>query len=222
MRLPAQKLEELKGLVQAWRGVKHVTRDELESLAWKLQHACQVVPHGRTFLCRVFELMSVTRSAVRPIRLNESFRSDLQWWAMFFEDWNGVSLLHEYFPRPPDHHVYTDASGNFGCGALWQAFWLQYQWPPWYQDQNITVKELLPIVLACALWGTTWQSASVMVYCDNAATVEVVNVGYSKVPAIMHLRAWISAQWRLSLISWFDAGAWRAPSLSSVMAASNM
>ncbi len=187
MRLPAQKLEELKGLVQAWWGVKHATRDELESLAGKLQHACQVVPSGRTFLRRMFELMSVARSAVRPIRLNESFRSDLQWWAMFLEDWNGVSLLHEYCPRPPDHHVYTDASSNFGCGALWQAFWLQYQWPPWYQDQNITVKELLPIVLACELWGTTWKSASVMVHCDNAATVEVVNAGYSKVPAIMHL-----------------------------------
>ena len=52
---------------------------------------------------------------------------------------------------------------------------------------NIAFQELLPIVLACAVWGDRWHNASVRVFCDNMATVAIVNSGYSKVTSIMHL-----------------------------------
>ncbi len=130
MRLPPGKLHELRQLVREWRGARSCLKPELESLAGKLQHACQVVQPGWTFLRRIFELMSSVRSRYRPIRLGKSFRSDLQWWDTFLEDWNGISFLHECCPRRPDLHVYTDASGNYGCGALWQSCWFQYRCSP--------------------------------------------------------------------------------------------
>ncbi len=187
MRLPQQKLCNLRRLIREWQGARHCSKRELESLAGSLQHACQVVPPGRTFLRRIFELMSVARQRHRPIRLNKSFRSDLRWWDTFLEDWNGISFLHECCPRRPDHHVYTDASGKFGCGALWQASWFQYCWPPAYQEKSIAIKELLPVVLACAIWGPMWQDTSVLLHCDNEAVVEVLNAGCSKDNHIMHL-----------------------------------
>ena len=52
------------------------------------------------------------------------------------------------------------------------------------QDASITVKELLPIVLACAVWGPIW-CCSLMVHCDNATAIMVINSGYSRVPQIM-------------------------------------
>ena len=54
-------------------------------------------------------------------------------------------------------------------------------------EDSITFKELLPIVLACGAWGPLWQNSSVLVHCDNQGAVAAVNSGYSKVQAIMHL-----------------------------------
>ena len=48
-------------------------------------------------------------------------------------------------------------------------------------DKSILWMELLPIVLAAAVWGRVGQKLRVMVHCDNMGTVAVVNSGYSKV-----------------------------------------
>ena len=54
-------------------------------------------------------------------------------------------------------------------------------------EQNITVKELLPIVIAAALWGPGWVGKTVRAQCDNAAVVAIVNSGSSREPEAMHL-----------------------------------
>ena len=55
------------------------------------------------------------------------------------------------------------------------------------QDKDsITLKELLPIVFACGVWGPAWQNSQVLVQGDNQGAVAVVNSGYSKVQAVMH------------------------------------
>ena len=56
-----------------------------------------------------------------------------------------------------------------------------------FRDLPITQKEVLPVVLACAVWGEQWFSQMVQVYCDNEAAVSVLNSGYSRDPQIMHL-----------------------------------
>ena len=194
LRLPPSKLKELQELLDQWLGRRSCTRRELESLVGKLAHACKVVRPGKTFLRRMFELLSGARQPYHHLRLNVAFRSDLMWWALFVKAWNGVSLLQEFGSSQVAHHVWTDASGKFGCGALWRTKWLQYQWPAEYQeaqlklkDAGIMLKELLPVVLACAVWGPMWANSSVLFHCDNLGTVSVINSGYSKVSQVMHL-----------------------------------
>ena len=86
------------------------------------------------------------------------------------------------------------ASGHFGCGAVWGDAWFQLQWPQSYQVQelrllqeSITFKELVPIVVACAVWGPLWATKPVTVHCDNEGTAAAVNSGYSRVSQIMHM-----------------------------------
>ncbi len=55
------------------------------------------------------------------------------------------------------------------------------------EEDSITMKELLPVVLACATWGMEWADSMVVVHCDKEGAVSAVNSGYSKVPQIMHL-----------------------------------
>jgi hypothetical protein len=52
---------------------------------------------------------------------------------------------------------------------------------------QITVKELLPIVISAAVWGDQWAEQTVRCRCDNAAVVAIVNSGKSKDAMVMHL-----------------------------------
>ena len=194
IRLPRAKLEELRVLLQQWRGRKSCTRKELESLTGKLAHAAKAVKPGKTFLGRMFRLLGGVRKAHYRVRLNLSFRSDILWWDTFAASWNGVSLLK---PTAEECvHVWTDASGAFGCGAFVPASqdWFQFKWPDSYlaegvqlKEESIALKELLPIVMSCAIWGRDWASRTATMHCDNLGVVSLVNSGYSRVPQIMHL-----------------------------------
>lgn len=51
----------------------------------------------------------------------------------------------------------------------------------------IVVKELLPIILACAMWGTLWESMQVYCHCDNQAVVACLWSRTSKNAHCLHL-----------------------------------
>ena len=53
--------------------------------------------------------------------------------------------------------------------------------------RNIMVKELIPIVLSCVVWG--WQLAGkcMLIECDNSSIVVAVSKQYTKEQAAMHL-----------------------------------
>ena len=114
-------------------------------------------------------------------------RSDLAWWDLFLNSWNGFSLLRPHRLASPDHEFFTDASGAYGCGMIWGDQWIQLKWPQPYMDHPIAPKELIPIVMACILWGQTWQGKVVHVHFDNEAVVAVVNSSYSRDSQLMHL-----------------------------------
>ena len=187
LRLPQEKLVELRVLLSGWRAKKYCLTRDLQSLVGKLQHACKVVRPGRTFLRRMFELLKGSSRRQRYIRLNSAFRSDLAWWHAFLETWNGVSMLVDAADAPPDTHLYTDASGGIGCGAWSGRFWFQYLWSERFAARSIAVKELVPIVMACLAWGTAWRRQKVLAHCDNQAVVEVINTGSFKDPELMQL-----------------------------------
>ena len=185
LRLPVRKLLELKSLIAEWATRKSCTKRDLQSMVGKLQHACKVVRPGRTFLRRMFELLKGVKKKDHFIRLNAAFRSDLRWWQRFLEEWNGVSMIA--MSGGTELHLYSDASGSFGCGAWQNNRWFQFAWPADYAGQSIATKELVPIVMACVLWGEAWRNQQIVAHCDNQAVVEVVNAGYCKDPALMQL-----------------------------------
>lgn len=189
LRLPEDKLQRLRALLDNWGDRRHCERKQLESLIGLLNHACKVVRSGRSFLRRMIDLLHSVHHPPHskiPIRLNKGFRSDLAWWSMFVRDWNGVSFL-----QPPAHlsqvELYSDASGSWGCGTYSGVEWFQLQWDPTSQHLSIAEKELIPIILACAAWGSSWQNQRVICHCDNQVIVACLQSRTSKNPGIMHL-----------------------------------
>lgn len=194
--LSPAKLSELQQLFASWVGRRSCSKKELESLVGKLGHATRAVVLRKMFMRCMFELLAGAQQAHHHVHLNALFRSGVLWWATFLGSWNRMAMMQTQGQGQPSHHVWTDASGRFRCGGVCPALqaWLQLQWPEpsslgavQLREESILLQELLPIVLACAVWGPNWQGSRVVVHCNNTGALAVVNTGYSKVPQIMHL-----------------------------------
>ena len=111
---------------------------------------------GRTFLRRMINLLSVAKKMHHRIRLNIEFRSDLLWWATFLPRWNDISMMSTASHSQVSARITSDASSSWGCGTF-----MTSGWPETWRDLHITVKELLPIVMAwpCGISGLEEQSS---------------------------------------------------------------
>ena len=87
----------------------------------------------------------------------------------------------------PQFTLVSDASGSWGCGAYWGSQWFHLQWPAGLQALSIAVKELIPVVIAAALFGRQWKGHLIKMVVDNMSVVHVLNSTYSKDPHLMHL-----------------------------------
>ena len=81
----------------------------------------------------------------------------------------------------------SNVSGNRGCGAYSGPHWFMLPWTGSIADYHITLKELIPIVIVGAIWGSTWRGSTVLAQYDNTTVVHIVNHSSSKNPDTMHL-----------------------------------
>ena len=154
IRLPSEKLTRIQREVSSWLQKRSATKRQILSLIGLLQHATKVVRQGRTFVTRMYKVAAKVKELSYYTRLSKEFKSDLFWWHYFLEHWNGLSLLRSAKNTiPADLSIQTDASGNWGCGAVCGNHWFQWPWPDVWWDVNIMAKELMPIVISCVVWG---------------------------------------------------------------------
>ena len=186
LHLPEDKLQRMMQIVSEWLPRKVCTRRELESLIGTLQHAAKVIRPGRSFLRRAISLLSIAKRPHHHIRLNHEFKSDLMWWKVFGSHWNGASLL--VIPQAtPQAMLTSDASGSWGCGAWSGSDWFQLQWDKLSASKQITIKELVLIVIAAVIWDHSWRGHQVVSRCDNSAVVAIINSRYSREKDLMQL-----------------------------------
>ena len=204
--LPSDKLKRLVTTITQWGTRRTCSKQELQSLIALLNHACKVIRPGRTFLRRMIDLVTTVRSSApksATIRLNNEFRADLAWWAEFLSQWNGSS----FFPPPlhiPRLALTSDASGSWGCGAWHGTAWFQIRWNERAQPLTIAEKELIPIIVACATWGQSWQGKHITCYCDNQVVVACLRSRTSRHMGMMHLircLAFVEARLKFTLAS---------------------
>ena len=186
--LPAEKIQRIQTSLSSWLKKKKATKREILSLVGLLQHATKVVKPGRTFVARMYATAAKVRRLSFYTRLTRGFRSDLQWWHMFIIRWNGISLLHNTLTTiPSDFQIQTDASGSWGCGAHFNGKWILLPWSADWAPISIMAKELVPILLSCAVWSRMLSKRKIEFKCDNRSVVEAVKKGSSKDTMAMHL-----------------------------------
>ena len=72
------------------------------------------------------------------------------------EQWIGISMLWDIHNKYPDLWVISDASGSWGCRAIWQNEWCQLPWDAHFKYEDIAMKGLVPVVVAAVVWGHNW------------------------------------------------------------------
>ena len=174
-RLPDEKLQRIRTVVAAWLSRKKATKQEILSLVGLLQHATKVVKPGRTFVARMYSKAARLKKLSHFTRLTKDFHSDLRWWHLFISTWNGVSFL-ECSPHAPspDDRITTDASESWGCGAVFETQWFQLARSTEWTRMDIMAKELVPIVLSCAVWGPLILGKKLEFRCDNNSLVDAL------------------------------------------------
>ena len=118
LKISEQRLQDTMKELDKWNNKKSCSKRDLLSLVGKLGFICKVVKPGRTFIRRMIDLSKTVKFLHFRIKLNRSFRADLDWWRMFLPHWNGISVIH----REVDTELYTDSS-DVGIGAIYGNQW---------------------------------------------------------------------------------------------------
>ena len=101
-----------------------------------------------------------------------------------------MSLFKIGDPFPPPYIVIqSNASGCWSCAVFCDGKWLQWKWPREWAHIAIMPKELVPIVLSCAVRGPSLSRKRVLFQCDNAGVVAAIRKGSAKEALVMHLRS---------------------------------
>lgn len=180
VRLPADKLKNCVEEIRELLKHKSTRLRKLQSVIGLLNFACQVILPGRAFLRRLIDLTIGKEAPHHWIKIADAL-PDLAMWLEFLSHHNGtVVFVDESVLSNHDVHLYTDASGKLGYGAVFGVDWFSGVWSDWWVGKNIMMLELYPIVIAIEVWGPRLRNKRLTLFTDNMALVTVLNKQTSK------------------------------------------
>ena len=189
LRISEQRLQDVYDELIKWNDRKQCTKRQLLSLIGKLTFISRVVKPGRIFVHRMIELSKHVKHLHFIVKLNKSFRADVEWW--FLPTWNGISAFQE--DKWNDNkcvELFTDSS-DVGIGAVYKTEWLYEVFTSCSKldivNTSITWRELYALVRAIATWDDKLCNKLIIMNCDNIAVMYVLNSGSSKDVNIMNL-----------------------------------
>ena len=112
----------------------------------------------------------------------------------FLEEFNGICHIPDSVWLDSDTLcLYTDSSGSpeLGCGCFLNGKWTFFPWPKAWQSlrvmYDITFLEMVPVLLALALWGEELRGRNILLYIDNEALVSIINKQTCRSKSVMVL-----------------------------------
>ena len=194
MRLPQDKLLELKDKITSCLHSKKITLRDLQSLIGALNFACQVIVPGRAFCRRLIDATCNLRRPNHKTRLTRGMKEDLEIWLRFLSNYNGATvMLDKEWCSNSDLELFTDSAAGMGkgFGIYFEGRWAQSCWPSKWENtdimNDITFLELFPVVVAVNLWGSYLKNKKILFHVDNQAVVVIINKKSSKSQRVMSL-----------------------------------
>ncbi|KAI2647038.1 Pro-Pol polyprotein [Labeo rohita] len=156
--LPKEKIDRMVLVASTLLTNSSCSTRELLSIPDHLNFTMRIIPQGRPFISHLLSLVSSAHALEDHISLTDS------------------NLISSSI----DIQLYTDAAPSVGFGGFFRGRWFASTWPPQLADlpqqlSSSALFELYPLVAAASLWGKEWSATSIVVHCDNKATVHCIN-----------------------------------------------
>lgn len=185
--IPPEKINKYSLSVAKLLSVPHCSLRELKSVIGQLHFCCTVIPAGRCFLRRLYNLTANRSNPNSPVPLPPWAKDDLSTWAKFLSVFNGRNLyLYLWTGNSLDLRMFTD-SCKTGYGGTFRSHFIQGLFPQNWQSFNIATLELYPIFLLVKIFALDLAHSNILFYCDNEAVVCIINNKSSKDPKLMSI-----------------------------------
>ena len=175
------RLQEIHELLSVWINKRSANKKQLQSLIGKLQFVAKCVRPGRLYISRLLNVLSKLKLQHHRFKLSTEFKKDLKWWILFMDHYNDISLMHDTKWLTPDSEFSTDACIS-GCGGFFRGEYFHTPFPSFVLNDcsHINGLELITLLVAVRLWGYQCKYKRLLIFCDNLATVTVLNTGKCK------------------------------------------
>ena len=195
MSIPPEKIEAILQELRVWLGEVTIQLKELQKLLGRVFHATKCCIGARLFCNRLLDgLRAAYRSGYTPI--TQEMKMDVFWLVAFLQQFNGV-----HFIRQPtiQQTLYVDSCLTAG-GAAWGTAMFTALYPPSLVacQWHISQLEAFTLLLALRFWQSQLARQNIWIFCDNAATVAVMQSGRSVDP---FLRACAREVWLLATLN---------------------
>jgi hypothetical protein len=199
VRLPAEKKDKALSLLKPYVASESssISLSELQSLTGFLAFASYVVPLGRTFIRRLYNMLFHFPHGQPNLRRRVSSEAlkDIHWWYDAIIAVPSKAIPRPGAPPPPTIQVYSDASslkglgGYFLCGnettaelTVEKAFSVALprhllQRRP---TEHINTRELRAVEQCLLHWGHSWAGHSILFHVDNTVALHGINNGTTR------------------------------------------
>lgn len=202
---PLKQATAIKEIDKALSG-RSLTLIQCHKLAGRLAWCARVIRLGRSYNRSSWEFISnFPKAGGYPRRrLTAELRQDLSWWRDALAISNGILFFDD--ASRSQFHLFSDASGNLGYGAI---YFLEDSrgttWPPYsvslpqdnflscYPDAEhrlalINEREVRAITTSFQLWATRWKHSSVCIHTDSTVALSGLQNTVVKGPGNYPLR----------------------------------
>ena len=191
IRLPPEKKAKCLRLISKHELAASISLFDLQQLTGYLNFVTIVVPLGRAFLRRLYNLgLFFPKESHICRHISPEARKDLAWWRDLLGTNCDVERLFLHEARK-QFSMSTDAAGTQGIGGFYitgdcqnyhtdqipatQAFMLALPRYMYSKQEHINTKEMRAVEQGLLRWGRHWRGAKVSLYIDNQAVVQGIS-----------------------------------------------
>ena len=209
--IPQDKLDDLLEEAEKWLDRKVATKQQIQSLAGRLNHVCLCVRPARPFMGRILATLREANHAPSAT-ISSDFKRDVKWFVEFARLTNRRLLIE---PKCPVMTIECDACLS-GAGGFSESHFYKLAFPPQIASLHISQLEAINVVVAIkTLVSPEISHTRVLVKTDNMGAKFALSTGKTRDPV---LAACARELWLISALQELDIMIHHAPGDSLVLA----
>ena len=181
MAIDPAKVEEARLFCLDLMSASSIPVKKFQKFLGKLFHATKCTTGARTFFNRLLDALATERAG--SVSLGPQAKADIHWFLCFLGRFNGVTLIK---PSVAQHVIHVDSCLQGGGGLCSGLQFYKISYPQFLVDLGLSISSLecWNLLVAARIWLPTLSGTTVLVFCDNWATVAAINSGRATDPII--------------------------------------